>query len=312
MILTKPYDFRNLQLHGLDTIINAINRYIVVDYAHFNIPSPVRAFHNPLTGADLKPVFLYGLTSSEKDVPPFNHPVIDENHNWIAMDLRTLVTPEKEFGTGFTIKNDSEYFLSIQRFILTAMWYTGKQSAIYGLKLPHYAYSNWLSENITRKFGLDPANQMQIKALALAYYANLFTNHYDDDDKLKLNIRTKEDVIAPSILEEILSDVGELNTIDDFCRECYTVTKNIRVKDLDYPVLVNVLAGNWMGANGKELSILSIEHPPTWISLVATSLTQKSFKKNFIATVVDKLDKRGRGDEFMREYNVLTKEYKQE
>jgi len=55
-----------------------------------------------------------------------------------------------------------------------------------------------------------------------------------------------------------------------------------------------------MGANGKELITLSLEHPPTWISLVYAAITQRTFKRNYVTTVVERLSKRGNGDAFVK------------
>jgi hypothetical protein len=187
------------------------------------------------------------------------------------------------------------------------MWYAGKQSNLYGLKLPHFAFAAWISDNLTRKFGLDMNNQLQLRVLALIYYSHLFSETYTDDDFLKLLIRAREDVLIPKVIEEINARVTKLDNIDDFCAACYEVTGNIRMKDLDYTVLINIFGNNWGGQNGKELVLLAMEHPPTWISLVYASLTQRAFKKNFVTSVVDKLDKRGKGDEFLKELTTLTR-----
>jgi hypothetical protein len=69
---------------------------------------------------------------------------------------------------------------------------------------------------------------------------------------------------------------------------------------------------NWLGLNDKELVILSLEHPPIWISLVHAALTQKSFNKSFVTTVVDKYNKSGKGDEFLKALIDLTKSQKKE
>ena len=156
---------------------------------------------------------------------------------------------------------------------------------------------------------LDLNNQLQLRILSLIYYSHLFTDSYDEDDFTKLVIRSKEDIIIPKLIEEIKDRIKDIENIDDFCKACYDVTGNIRLKDLDYSVLINILSNNWIGSNGKELVLLSLEHPPTWLSLVYASLTQRSFKKNFIATVVDKLDKRGKGEEFIQSLFKITSEY---
>lgn len=312
MILKDPYSFKTLKLHHNSQIVSNINKYITIDYAYIKQKEKIKLKNFTDTYINLNPVILYGISDVEKDIPIFNHPIINTQNNWIALDLRPYVklTEDK---LNYEVKNDSEYSLTIQRFILSGMWYVNKQSNIYSLKLGHFAFASWLSDNLTRKFGLDLNNQLQLRILGLIYYSHLFTDIYTEDDFTKLVIRCKEDVLVPKIIEEIKESIkSPLESIDDFCKACYEVTDNIRLKDLDYTVLVNILSNNWMGSNGKELVVLSLEHPPTWLSLVYSSLTQRSFKKNFISTIVEKLNKRGKGEEFLDTYNAITYEYIQE
>lgn len=311
MILNEPYDFKTFKLlNNTQTVFN-INKYIAIDYIYIKEKEKIniKTFENDYI--KLNPVILYGLSDVEKEITPFNHPLINKENKWIALDLRNIVklTSDKE---NYEIRNESEYSLAIQRFILSGMWVIGKQSSLYGLSFPHFVFANWLSENLTKKFGLDLNNQIQLRVLALIYYSKLFTNEYTSDDFNKLIIRLKEDILVPKLIEEVYEKIDQLENIEDFCKACYTVTGNIRLKNLDTNVLINILANNWIGLNGKELVILSLEHPPTWISLVFSALTQRSFSKNFIGNIVEKLNKKGKGEEFLKSLIYLTREYKED
>ncbi len=309
MILKEPYAFKSLKLLNNQHTVTNINKYIAIDYVYLKEKIKIQLKPFTDTHMTLNPVVLLGLSDIEKDIPMFNHPIINLEHNWIALDLRNYVRLN-ETKSDYEVKNEAEYAFAIQRFILSGMWFVNKQSSVYGLKLGHFAFATWLSDNLTRKFGLDLNNQLQLKILALIYYAHLFVDKFDQDELSKLIIRAKEDVLIPRLLEEVYEKCGELETIDDFCRACYDVTGNIRLKDLDYTVLTNVLANNWIGTTGKEITLLSLEHPPTWLALVYTSITQRSYKKTFIATVVDRLNKRGKGDEFLNTLVTITRDYK--
>lgn len=311
MIVKEPYNSKFLKLLNNTQTVYNINKYITIDYIYIKEKEKikVKTFSNDYV--KLNPVFLYGLTDIEKEITPFNHPLINKENNWIALDLRPVVklTPDKE---SYEIRNENEYNLAIQRFILSGMWAIDKQQPIYNLSFPHFVFGSWLSENLTKKFGLDLNNQIQLRILALIYYSKLFTNEYTSDDFTKLVIRLKQDILLPKLVEEIYNKVEKLDDLDDFTKACYTVTNNIRLKNLDSNVLVNILANNWIGLNGKELVILALEHPPTWVSLVYAALTQRSFNKTFISNVTEKLNKRGKGDDFLKALVYLTREYKEE
>lgn len=311
MILKDPYQFRALKAYNINKIKEDINKYIVIDYAHIKQRETVKLNAFRGDNVSLNSVILYGLSDIEKDIPAFNHPVVNTENNWIALDLRSTLklNENKDF---YEIRNESEYNLSIRRFILTGIFSTGHMSAVYGLQFPHIVYGEWLSDNLTKKFGLDMHDKLKLNILAQIYYTTLFNDFITQEDIEKLGIRNKDNLFVTSLLTDVYSSIEKLENIDDFCAACYSVTRNVRLKNLDFIVLANVLGNNWMSSYGKDLVLLALDHPPTWISIVYSALTQKSFKKSYITTIVDKLNKKKRGEEFLQSLVSLTHEYKQE
>lgn len=307
MILKEPYSSKSLKLYNTSNIVSEVNRYITIDYAHIRTKEALKIKPFVEAGVTLNPVILYGLGDSEKSVIPLNHPVFSPSNNWVALDLRNLVKVSND-GNSYEIRNESEYHLSITRFILTSLWYVGKQASIYSFELPHFAFSSWLSDNLGSKFGLDLGDKLKIRVLANIYYSRLFAEYPDSDELDMLLIRGKNDNLIPDLFREVYSKVSDpesLTNIDDFCKACFTVTGNVRLQHLDYVVLSNILNNNWIGVNGRELVLLALEHPPTWVSLVYSAITQRSFKKNFVTTVVERLSKRGKDAVFIKQVDSL-------
>jgi len=309
MILLSPTDFKYLKLYNNNEIINNINKYITLAYAYIKEKEKIKIKFFNNYEIKLNPVILYGLSDIEKDIPNFNYPLINLNNKWIALDIRQFVrlNSDKE---KFEIKNNSEYELALNRFILSGMWFIGNYSRLYGFKLPHIAFGEWLSSNLVRKFGLDINTGLQLKILGFIYYNRLFSNERENSEELnKLVIRLKDDVIVSKLIEEIYNKIEKLENIDDFCECCYKVTDNIRLKNLDTVVLINTLQNNWFGINAKDLLMVALEHPPTWISMVYMALTDRLYSKNFIGNIVDKVSKHGKGDEFITLIKELRQEY---
>ena len=302
MILKEPYSSKSLKLYNTSHNVAEVNRYITIDYAYIKTKEKLKI--KPFTDGrvTINPVVLYGLSDTEKGIVPLNHPLFSPSNNWTTLDLRNYVKVSGD-GTSYEIRNESEYHLAIARFILTSLWYVGNQTSLYSLELAHFAFSSWLSDNLASKFGLDLGDKLKLKVLANIYYARMFTEYPDSEELDKLLIRAKNDGLIPDLYREIYSQVSEpdsLNSIDDFCKQCYKVTGNVRLKDLDYLVLINIIQVNWMGANGKELICLALEHPPTWIAMVYAAITQRTFKRNYVTTVVERHSKRGNGDAFVK------------
>lgn len=309
MILKTPYDFSLLKLHNISNVLNGITKYIITDYSYIQGKEKRKINQFKNDSITLNPVLLYGISDIEKDIPPFSHAVFNFQEKWVAMDLRAVVTADKN-DVSYIVRNEAEHDLILQRFILSSIWALDNQNDLYSLRFAHFAFGDWLSDNLTKRFGLDLNNQIQLKILALIYYTHLFTNSFSADDLNKLIIRLSKELYSSELIEEIYNKTeGKINNIEEFCNACYLITGNIRLKGLEPNVLLNIISNNWLGLNGKELAILSLEHPPTWIALVYAALMQRNFKKNYIAVLVDKMNKRGKGDEFLKAYIYLIRNY---
>lgn len=304
MILRDPYQFKLLQLHQDPRIVNHVNNYIVTEYGYMRENQLLRVKNFETATGTLKPVILYGTTSAEKDIPAFHHPLVNEKNNWIALDLRAFVRPSV-LGGPLEPRNASDYAMAVSRFILSGMWLSDKQGAMYGLRLAQVSFAEWLSTNLSRKFGLNMAEQVKLFALSALYYANLFTNHFSEDDVTKLKLRLKNEIFAESIIDEIAGDAGKLDNIEEFCVACYSVTKSPRLQGLNLGVLVNVLSNNWFSTQGNELPLLALEHPPTWISMVSACVTTKSYRNSYISKVVEGKNKKGAAEEFNKALNAI-------
>lgn len=311
MILKQPYAFRGLKWLDLKDIFNGINRYIITDYSYLKDRQLVNV--SPFEGdTTLNPVILYGQTSSEKEIPIFNHPLVNEQNRWIALDLRQVATFDKEH-SAVRIRNDGEYQMLVRRYVLSGMWAVGKQPAVYGLKFPHLVYGEFIASTLAKKFGLHMGDQIRLKALACLFYTSLFTEAaLTDEDLGKLRVRMKEELIPEDLLDEVFLQKELMTTLDGFGEACFNVTNNVRLKNLDYNVLVSIFSMTWFGLNAKETILLALEHPPTWVALVFACLTNRSFKNSALAKTVEQKDRRNAGSDFLTDLVHQVNQYKQD
>lgn len=309
MLITQPYEFRSLKWIETQEIVNAINRFIVTDYAYYKDQQflKLKDFEGQVK---IQPVILTGATDTEKDIPVFNHPLYNPKNGWMALDLRQALTFDKT-DNQVHIRNEGEYQLLVHRFILSAMWATGQTSAVYSYKFPHVVYGEFVSTSLARKFGLHMGDQIRLKVLASMYYASRFVpGSLSDDDLDKLRIRMKNEVFAEDLFDMVFAQRELMTDLDGFAKACYDVTGNIRLKNLDYNVLVTVFANTWFGLNAKETVLLALDHPPTWCALVYACLTQRSFRNAGLAKTVESRDKKDAGKNFLTELVYHTKTYK--
>ena len=302
MLLKEPYNSKRLKYYNLKGVDSEVLRYVTIDYAWLK----ENQFVKIKNVGDLSPVVLYGTTASEDAIIPLDHPYFIPSSNVAVLDLRKVLKVSGEHKK-VEIRNEPDYRLTLVRFVLSCLWRNDQVTPIYSLELAHSTYATWLSDNLTHKFGLDAGDSVRIKALAYVFYKRCFDDVVDGDELHKILIRAGGDVILRDVIESIYPKTLGMNTIDDFCEYLYKVTDNVRLKGFDYNVLTNVLNNNWLGVMGKDLTLLALEHPPTWCALVYASITQRTYNKSFVSTVVSKVGKRGRDQDFVKAVEVITK-----
>lgn len=311
MFLRNPYDSRTLKLTRTADAVKGINNYIVSEYVFTKDTDLVKV--KSFYGNDkyVQAIVLYGKSALEQDIPVFGHPLLNLENSWMALDLRQCTKVDRETGK-VSIRNVSEFNLATNRFILSGLWAVGKTNTLYANSLPLLVYGDWLSMNLSRVFGLGAGDQVRLFTLSCIFYASLFSESFDKDDIEKLKIKLKKEMFASELIDEVAEKIDTIDTIEDFCRLCFVVTDNVRLKNLDYVGLTNILSNNWFGLNANELTVLSLTHPPTWISLVYSALSDRGFRNTFINKVSETRSKRGTGQDFVKELTNLIKTSKEE
>ena len=308
MLIQDPYNTKVLSSINKDKYLPPIERYLITDWSYLEKKAKETKAPFKTDSSVLNPVYLYGISKTEQDIPPFAHPIINTARNYIACDLRQVVKPISH-SSDYTIKNESEYKHFVTRFVLTGLFIEPNYKDLLSLKFAQKAFATWLSDNLTRKFGLNPGESVKLSILSHLYYLQCFTNNPIQHNPQELFIKTRWDIIVPELIHEVINKLDKLDNIDDYCKSLYKVTDNPRLKDMDYIVLSNILVNTWFGLNSKELVLCALEHPPTWIALVYTALNQKSYKNSGIAQIVEKINKKNKGDEFNNQVDHLLKTY---
>ncbi|WP_396190573.1 hypothetical protein [Flavobacterium sp.] len=305
MFLRNPYDFRSLQLLRMETTVQGINNLIITDYG-YNRTSPftVNSFHS--NDSYLNAIVLYGKSPLEKDIPVFGHPLLVDKNKWIALDLRQCTKLNKETSIP-EIRNQSEFNFAVNRFTLSGLWAVGKGQALHNNSFPMSVYGDWLSSNLTRVFGLGMGDQAKLFILSCLFYSTLFSEVYGQEEKEKFALRIKNFVPFTDTIEEVVGKVDKLDTIDDFCRLAYEVTNNVRLKDLNFVALSNVISKNWFGLNAGEITLVSLVHPPTWVALVYAATSDRGFRNTTIAKIAENRGRRNVGVDFVKEISNLIK-----
>lgn len=258
---------------------------------------------------DIKPIMVEGYSSGESNIPFFAHPMpvlgVDKK-KYMCIDVRPYLSSGTQTDGSKYIKNQTEYNLNKARLALNIIWLTESPSKLRDISiLPISVFSSWISEAITRRFALDPKDQFLLAITAAIYYQTLFTEFtiLDDETKNKIASPVMRATKADSkTVFEILDKIVNLANITDFCSACKMILENPRIEDLNAGLLITIIGSSWFGMNAKEILAVSLEHPPSWITLVYGALTERTFKNSAIAKIAERHSGTKGGAEFIKAF----------
>ncbi len=266
------------------------------------------------------PVGVLGNCASASEIPFFAHPieVVDsKNKRYLCVDLRSYTVPLDE-GTcsdsNVRIRNQTEYNFAMAREVFNLAWLTGSALQIKNdLSFAGTVYASWLSESISKRFALDPGEQIRLQILTHYFYQSLFygTEAMDEVTKQKFAIHTIKATKASSeLVFAVFDSIGKLDDINDYCENVKSIIGNIRLKELSAGVIVTIVGNSWFGPNAREVIAIALEFPPVWTALVYTAMTERSFKNSSIARIADRLQRNNAGKEFLKAAEYIFETYK--
>lgn len=297
----------SIYMTAYDTLVGSSYK---LDKIHFAIE---KAIINGQVMVDENNENIYRLYSHElDDVPVFTHPLLieKEGDNKIVLDLRQYTKLDRASGD-YVFKMTNEAALQINRGLLNSVWIERDPFMLLNLSpIPMVVFSGWISEAISRRFAIDPRDQLSISIYVAYYYCCLFTDNdvFDEEDKNRIISSISRNLrCAAADVIEIIDRVDTVITgIDQFCSSLESVTNNIRLKNFNTTLLYQLLGGSWFGTYARELIAVSLEHPPTWISIMVAAYSERTYRNTILAKVAERKANRTAGDNFTRAvYNLI-------
>lgn len=272
-----------------------------------------------ISSLNFRPVFITGQNSSESNIPFFAHPMIIKGYkgmNFICADVRPFVK-SSDHHDGFErpeVRNQTEFNFAVKRLAMNMAWVCGEVNQIkLNLSFAGAVFAAWLSDTIAKRFALDPKDQMVLSIVSHYYYQSLFHGEDQIEEELlqKFAVHTIKATKAPSqMVFEVFDRIkagGPMRSGADYCDHVKRVLENIRLEDLNVGLLITMIGQSWFGLNAKEILAVALEHPPTWIAIVHSSLDERTYRNSMIARISERYAKNGAGDEFLKNFgNMMT------
>ena len=253
---------------------------------------------------------IQGGNTGADTVPYFSHPLILKSNKGVMetyIDVRNYGKYEVA-QQRFHISNRPEYQWNYLRAVLNYLWMGDRPDMLREVgDLPVAVYSTFISEIVTRKYALDPGQQLILAVVAAYFYYSLFTDDLEFDttqhQKIGGKIAKVTRIPADKVFE-IMDGLKPIHGIEKFCQVAAEKTDAVRLKDFNVGVLFAIAASNWYGSNARENVMVGLEHIPTWLMMCYASITDATFRRSTIAKLVERYSKGDLGVLFVRSLDV--------
>ncbi len=257
-------------------------------------------------------MMIEGSGTYGESVPPFAHPVVfpleifsEKERPWVAIDVRPYGRFNRDTNTFVVTGNRIEYNLAIVRARLNLVWVEKDKEILRDISpMPVAVFCAWISENVQRRFALEPFEQFNLSILAGIYYYSLFHNETKLDDRDKVRIAN---AIARNLrcnLNDVLKIVDQIDVVPNlvaFCEQAGELVSPIRLKALNPAVLITIVGSTWQGTgNHRELLAVALEHPPTWIGILMAACSERYYHNTQLARICERFTKNDIGKNFMQ------------
>lgn len=287
---------------GFKTNYDQVVKQLQMTIIKVNFADNNRKIKNEDFGGCLNPAatVLTSTTPEEVSIPTFPFPILVNSptkdklsESYVVFDGRPFTSGTQLDAAGqLPVRLTTEYGLNKAMTILTAYWCAGNYNDFKFLsRTPMAAYGSLIAESIARRFGLDPKDQLIISIVASAFYANLFNEQTTLTENQK--IATVPNIAAATFAKSemifsVLDRITNLADLNDLIEAIKSTTENPRLNELNVGVLIGIISGTWFGTNGKAIVSVALEHPPTWVTILYSSFTERSYKNSGLSKVVDK------------------------
>ncbi len=300
MILT-PYQSTACKKYSLASVVEAVVAENINDallslgngiYEVGPSNTQVDVFTQPLCAAQF---------GNRKDVPA------------VVIDARSYTRASRDREGNLSYSNPAEADFQKLRAKLQIIWQNNdynRRDLLQVGDIPAQAFFMWVGRTLSGKLGLDPEQSLILNVVCAYYYNCMFYEEGDFTEDTKLRVIqtvSRQTRLNAQRTLEILEPLDLLTNVNELIGAIHKSIPSPRVEQINLGFLFSVVRGSWFGANGSETVCVALEHPPTFIALVHSSLELRSFRNYTLAKVVQNQVRSGNDRAFVNSLAAVLK-----
>ncbi len=302
-----PYDTTLGKNINTSSLVKDIEKYLI--NVSYNTPE-----YEIINEKDVKALFVTG-GDDQSPIPIFNHPILlpGKLRKLVYADVRPYLDYKKLTDSLYdAAKNETNLNYEVSRSILTTIAIADDNlddlTNILIETGPIFIY--WLAGAVSRLVGLDLKEKSDISVAISIYYSLLRHDFSKGAPRIDLlAFRAFKDTKVPPVEIKKIIDLIDLTdiSINGMVKMIKNSCPTIKLQSLTVDTVVNITSTSWYGPDSQEAIPMSLEHLPTWLAIVYTSVKEKSFKKSIINDIALVAIKKKGIDKFILDYQFAVK-----
>lgn len=238
------------------------------------------------------------------DIPAFTHPLYLEKapYDGLYVDVRPFVSRNRQSGE-MKISSVADYNLLLARAGLEHIWRNESPLVFRKMSpLPASVFSAWLAENIGKNIGLEPEDQYKLTVFSAWFYFSLFTNDETptpSDYNSIVQAIHKATRINPEPIMQVLDGLPYVKSVTDYCAQLEDVVGSVRLRGFGTIRLWPILNSTWFSSNSSEMIAVSVEHVPTFLSMMLSAMTERSYQRTPLSKMIERVPAKDTSKDFI-------------
>jgi len=287
------YGLPTMRPIDISRVLNNLPK-VIIDNKSYEV-SPVEGY---------KFVFITGYNEDERDLQPWDHPLIVEGvrtEKIIVTDVRKYLrkVDEQPVLMMNVVKDRSGLLFMVNRTILMALIDAGNLGLFKQVQNSTAAiFGNVIATHVSMFIDINPREKLLIETVAAMYVHNMFLVNYSDDERnsvIKARVLNTR-LSLPSFNKKEIDDIAltinnNPKTFGDLVSNIGNVVtgkKELFKEEAMYASLNSL----WYGPGNVSTGLAHLEDLSTMISLYYTAITDPTYKRTRVATIIENMKRR--------------------
>ena len=259
---------------------------------------------------------IYEIPVDDKHVVALYAPVVIDTTDGpvTVIDTRPYMRRSRE---GVDVIADGlNYRALVREAVLTDVWYRENGQGFSSLgPIPLRVFSRWIADGVARRLALTPADQLRVSCVAAYYYLCLMREESDPEDAERdllgrVNVISRALNLPANYVHDTLVNLSHLNSLEDFVSALKATPElSLRMESMSPAIIYTLLGGSWFGARKRFNVEAALEFPPSFLTMLYTAYTDRSYHSCYLAKLAVQADRRQESLEFILAMNNLTRGY---